>query len=204
MSLLTKENRNTILNAIFITFWFGFVMFDLSLFFYTHSVIYLLTTIIQAEFLFFFVIRNKSSAITDNLTDYVVAMIGTFAMFLFRPGDFSLVSISVVYVAIAIIMLLEFISFLSLNKSIGIVPANRGIQTHGLYSFVRHPIYLSYFLYYAILFISNVSVYNFFVIIFCKSIQIMRIYREEKLLNLDPAYREYAKHVRWRILPGVF
>lgn len=204
MSLLTKENRSTILNAIFVTFWFGFLLFHLSLFFHTHSVIYLLTTVIQAEFLFFFVVRNKSSAVTNNLTDYVVAMIGTFAMFLFRPGDFSLVSISVVYVAIAIIMLLEFISFLSLNKSIGIVPANRGIQTSGLYSFVRHPIYLSYFLYYAILFISNVSVYNFFVIMFCKSIQIMRIYREEKLLNLDPAYRDYVKRVKWRILPGVF
>ena len=33
---------------------------------------------------------------------------------------------------------------LSLGRSLGIEAANRGVQTHGLYRFVRHPIYAAY------------------------------------------------------------
>ena len=35
-------------------------------------------------------------------------------------------------------------------------------------------------------------------------LQISRIYREERVLRLDPMYREFASHVPYRLVPYVF
>jgi len=34
--------------------------------------------------------------------------------------------------------------------------------------------------------------------------EILRLFSEEKYLSQDPAYVEYKKKVRWRMIPGIF
>lgn len=204
MNFFTKENLQTISTAIFSIFWIMFAIFDLYQFLFFHQPIYFLLMLVQAEFTIFFLIRRKSLVITNKPSDYLVALIGTFCMFFFRPAEYSLISADVAYIAIFTVIILELLSYLSLNKSLGIVPANRGVQVNGMYAFIRHPIYLCHFLYYVVFLLSNVSVYNFFIFIICTTLQIIRMYKEEGLLIKDEVYKKYKKNVRWRVLPGIF
>jgi protein-S-isoprenylcysteine O-methyltransferase Ste14 len=93
---------------------------------------------------------------------------------------------------------------LSLGRSFGLVPANRGIVTRGAYRFVRHPIYLGYFIAHVGYLLGAFSLHNLVVLMLFYALQIIRIHEEEKLLRRSSSYVEYTKRVRWRILPGVF
>jgi protein-S-isoprenylcysteine O-methyltransferase Ste14 len=92
----------------------------------------------------------------------------------------------------------------SLRRSFGIVAANRGVQTGGLYAAVRHPMYLGYFLVYSGTLMINPSAWNVAVIAVWSVCQIARIRAEERILLQDEAYRAHADRVRFRLVPFVY
>jgi protein-S-isoprenylcysteine O-methyltransferase Ste14 len=49
----------------------------------------------------------------------------------------------------------------------------------------------------------NPTIFNGIVYALAWSCQLGRIHREEAWLRRDPAYREYAKSVRFRVFPGL-
>jgi protein-S-isoprenylcysteine O-methyltransferase Ste14 len=93
---------------------------------------------------------------------------------------------------------------LSLRRSFGILPANRGVVVSGPYRFARHPIYLGYFVTQVGFLSSNFGVQNLVVLLLLWALQIFRVVREERVLVRDEKYREYAARVRYRFIPGVF
>jgi protein-S-isoprenylcysteine O-methyltransferase Ste14 len=93
---------------------------------------------------------------------------------------------------------------LSLGRSFGLIPANRGIVSTGLYRIVRHPIYLGYLLTHVGFVAANPADWNLFILAAADIALMMRAVREERTLAQDPAYRDYMQRVRWRIVPGVF
>jgi protein-S-isoprenylcysteine O-methyltransferase Ste14 len=93
---------------------------------------------------------------------------------------------------------------LSLGRSFGLMPANRGIVSSGLYRFVRHPIYLGYFITHVAFVAANPSLWNFAVLLTSDLAQVARALCEERVLARDTAYRDYQSRVRWRIVPGIF
>jgi protein-S-isoprenylcysteine O-methyltransferase Ste14 len=93
---------------------------------------------------------------------------------------------------------------LSLRRSFGILPANRGVVTSGIYRFIRHPMYCGYFVRDLGFLLPNFGWQNLLVVIVHWSLQTGRILREERVLKSDAAYGRYAEKVRFRILPGVF
>lgn len=93
---------------------------------------------------------------------------------------------------------------LSLGRSFGLIPANRGIVSTGLYKLVRHPIYLGYLITHTGFVIANPDGWNLFVLAAADIALMLRAVREERTLMEDEAYRAYAGRVRWRIVPGVF
>ena len=99
---------------------------------------------------------------------------------------------------------MQIVAILSLNRSFGIVPANRGIKTGGLYRLVRHPLYLSYVVHQIGYVLNNWSEYNICVFVGATLFQVLRIYREEQFLISDPAYRAYMSRTRSRLIPGLF
>lgn len=92
----------------------------------------------------------------------------------------------------------------SLRLSFGILPANRGIVSHGAYRFVRHPIYLGYFIADVGFLLTNFGMQNLLVYAGLYALQAVRISREEALLSDDAQYRKYREKVRFRALPGVY
>jgi protein-S-isoprenylcysteine O-methyltransferase Ste14 len=92
----------------------------------------------------------------------------------------------------------------ALNESFGVVAANRGIKSNGIYGYVRHPIYAGYFVESVTFIAQNFTFDNIIVMIIWMAFQLRRIYVEELCLAEDPDYRAYMKKVRWRLVPFVY
>jgi len=94
-------------------------------------------------------------------------------------------------------------SLLSLGRSVGIVPADRGLQTRGMYALVRHPMYASELLFGVGYCLGNPSRRNWVTWLLLVVCQVGRALREERILA-SPEYDAYCQRVRWRFLPGVW
>lgn len=92
----------------------------------------------------------------------------------------------------------------SLGRSFGLMPANRGIVCTGLYRLVRHPIYMGYLITHVAFLAANPSAWNIAAIVIADIALMVRAVCEETTLARDAAYREYQTRVRWRVVPGVF
>ena len=93
---------------------------------------------------------------------------------------------------------------ISLGRSFGLLPANRGVVDSGAYRWVRHPMYLGYLLNHVGFLLASFHLRNLLVFVVLYAIQIYRIFREERLLSLSADYRDYCRRVRYRLLVGVF
>jgi protein-S-isoprenylcysteine O-methyltransferase Ste14 len=93
---------------------------------------------------------------------------------------------------------------LSLGRSFGLMPANRGIVSTGLYRVVRHPIYMGYLISHVAFAAANPTAWNVVVLMTADLALLARAICEEQTLARDEAYRKYQQVVRWRVLPGVF
>ena len=96
------------------------------------------------------------------------------------------------------------LSLAALGRSLGLVPAHRGLVTSGAYSFLRHPLYASYALAGLGYLLQSPRPWNVAVLIAVWTCQVARIVSEEKLLGTDANYRAYALRTRRRLIPGVW
>ena len=99
---------------------------------------------------------------------------------------------------------LQIAGALALNRSFGIVPANRGVRTQGVYRGIRHPLYASYLVTFSGYLLANTSWYNFSIVVAWLVLMLLRILFEERHLLRDERYQRYATSVRWRLVPYVF
>jgi Phospholipid methyltransferase len=90
---------------------------------------------------------------------------------------------------------------ISLGRSFGIAPADRGLRTTGLYAWIRHPLYAMEIGYFAGYLVANPSWRNLAVLTANAALQLFRALREERILK---DYASYAGRVRWRLLPLVW
>jgi hypothetical protein len=93
---------------------------------------------------------------------------------------------------------------LSLGRSFGLVPANRGVVSSGLYRRVRHPIYLGYLVTHAAFLAAHPTAWNLTLLAAADLALLLRAIQEERTLALDAAYATYCARVKWRLVPGVF
>jgi protein-S-isoprenylcysteine O-methyltransferase Ste14 len=145
--------------------------------------------------LVFILIRRRTDNISINASDWVIAVGGT-ALPLIAP------TLCVFVVIIGIFT--QVYAKLSLRRSFGLVPANRGVKVEGPYRAIRHPMYAGYFFTHIGLFLLYPSLWNLAVYMSAASLQIIRILREEKLLGTDPDYQKYKNNVQSRLIPGLF
>jgi protein-S-isoprenylcysteine O-methyltransferase Ste14 len=92
---------------------------------------------------------------------------------------------------------------LSLGRSFGMLPANRGVMEGGLYRVVRHPIYLGYIVTHVPLLAAHPSAWNLAVLIAGDAALVVRAFYEEQTLGDDPQYVRYCQSVKWRLVPGI-
>lgn len=101
-------------------------------------------------------------------------------------------------------LLLTICAKLALNRSFGLTAANRGVKRAGPYRLLRHPMYAGYVLTQAVFLLLNPCVWNLCIYVASWSAQLLRIHAEERVLLEDPAYRDYAASVRFRLIPGLY
>ena len=92
---------------------------------------------------------------------------------------------------------------ISLGRSFGTLPANRGVMQGGLYRIVRHPIYLGYIVTHIPLLAAHPSIWNLAVLIAGDAALVVRALYEEETLGRDPQYVRYCQSVKWRLVPGI-
>ncbi len=93
---------------------------------------------------------------------------------------------------------------MTLGRSFGIVPANRGVVMRGPYLFVRHPIYAGYLITHIAFLVAQPTAYNLVIVAIADCALIVRALIEERVLSTDVAYQTYCQRVAWHLVPGVF
>jgi protein-S-isoprenylcysteine O-methyltransferase Ste14 len=104
----------------------------------------------------------------------------------------------------ALALLIVIAAKVSLGRSFGLLPANRGVVVRGCYRFIRHPIYLGYLIGHVSFLAANPSPWNIGLLGVSDIALLRRAMYEERTLARDDQYRSYMDRVRWRVIPGVF
>jgi protein-S-isoprenylcysteine O-methyltransferase Ste14 len=151
-------------------------------------------------------IRRPSRLVSHRKRDWGIAFAATIFPMLIVPTS-THPALGPVVPAMSIMLLglvTQLGAKLTLLRSFGIVPANHGVKTGGLYRYVRHPMYLGYVTVHLTFLFLVPSFWNLLVYGCAFSLQVTRMFAEERLLVRDPMYRNYRDMVRWRLMPGVF
>jgi protein-S-isoprenylcysteine O-methyltransferase Ste14 len=150
-------------------------------------------------------VRRSAGTVDRTWRARVLTAFSTFGPPLVKPASFAGIAPEGVTVIIAAIgMIVVVCGKASLGRSFGLVPANRGVVSTGMYRFVRHPIYLGYLITHAGFVIANPLNWNWAVLIAADVALMSRAVLEEKTLAKDDAYREYMRRTPWRVVPGLF
>ncbi len=151
-----------------------------------------------------FLTRRRSFGTTGNVIDWLVGIAGTFLPLFLRPtgapGTLAAVGAPIQLVG----FLLAIFGLMSLGRSVGIVAANRGVQTQGFYKVVRHPMYVSYMLTYVGYTMCYPTPRNLALVCATFVFLVLRVRAEERFLRRDPVYRDYSERVPWRFVPYLF
>lgn len=152
-----------------------------------------------------FVFRRASHESLDKPRHYCFALLGTLL-----PLGLQLTPTHIPWLHYGALVLevsgilLSLIALAALGRGFGIIAANRQIKTHGLYRFIRHPLYTGEALWIGAIVLQNLSLFNVLLFSIQLGCQIRRILDEESLLSHDPVYATYTQHVQYRMIPGVF
>lgn len=164
-----------------------------------------LLLISETTVMVFVLLRRPTEAISIKPGDWLLAVTATGIPMLITPVDAALPGMAAAGVVLVLYgNLFQFAAKLSLRRSFGIAPANRGIKIGGLYRLVRHPMYSGYLFAHIGILLLMPSLFNLAVYTVSWSAQIFRLLAEERLLLEDPDYRAYAERIRWRLIPGLF
>lgn len=145
--------------------------------------------------------RKGDWAVTPYAT--AISFVGTAAALLIVPEGRMLAPEAVTTTLVFGGAAIALFGKLSLRRSFGLVPANRGVKTGGMYAFVRHPIYCGYVINHVGMLLLYFSAWNVAVLGLAWVMLWLRAVEEERFLLQDPAYVAYAGQVRYRIFPGI-
>jgi protein-S-isoprenylcysteine O-methyltransferase Ste14 len=152
-----------------------------------------------------FLTRPRPVAISTSVRNWLIAPLVLVLPFLLRPAAplWSPLS-AVARVGQALGVLIMVLSLLALRGSIGVVAANRGIKTQGVYAWVRHPLYAGEMAFFASFLVDHWGVRNLLLVGLLLVGQVVRAHHEEALLAQDKRYASYLGEVRYRFIPRVY
>jgi protein-S-isoprenylcysteine O-methyltransferase Ste14 len=151
------------------------------------------------------VLRRTTSQVDRSYRARVLTAFSMMGPVLLRPAGVAALAPELFTVALSAAGLLVVIAGkLSLGRSFGLMPANRGVVSSGLYRVVRHPIYMGYLITHVGFVAANPTIWNLSLLVGADIALLWRAVCEEQTLSQDASYREYQNTVRWRVLPGVF
>lgn len=151
------------------------------------------------------VFRRGAGTVDRSIRARVLTALSMIGPPLVRPASAAPLAPEVLTVLLSAAgLLIVIVGKVSLGRSFGLMPANRGVVSTGLYRRVRHPIYLGYVITHVAFAAAQPTWWNLLVLALSDTGLLMRAVCEEQTLALDESYRRYLGRVRWRLLPGVF
>jgi protein-S-isoprenylcysteine O-methyltransferase Ste14 len=149
--------------------------------------------------------RRPAKAVSGSPRNWLLAALAQVVPFFLRPVAGTPVPLALVSAAGELAGLCVMVlSLLALNRSIGIVAANRGIRTSGPYAWVRHPLYAGEITFLVGFVLGNLTVPNLLLVSLLVAAQVARATHEETLLLVEPDYQRYRVQVAYRMIPGIF
>jgi protein-S-isoprenylcysteine O-methyltransferase Ste14 len=152
----------------------------------------------------FLLVRRPAATISRRPADWLLALAATISPMLVNTGiGEPLIPITAAAFLLIMGLVVQVWAKLTLGRSLGLVPAHRGLKLSGPYRYVRHPMYAGYLLSHLAYLLVNPTWWNLAVYGLCYGLQFPRLLTEERLLRRDPGYRAYESAVRSRLIPGV-
>ena len=149
--------------------------------------------------------RRSAGLVDRSMQARLLTALSMFGPPLVRPASLSALAPEALTALISALgLIIVVIGKISLGRSFGLAPANRGIVSSGVYRYIRHPIYLGYLITHVGFVIANPLNWNLFVLVTADGALMLRAVREEQTLARDLEYRDYMQRVRWRIVPRLF
>lgn len=157
-----------------------------------------------------FVIRKPSLDEETGIRHWFIALLATFLPFAIRTTENP--PEILIYISLPLLiagMTLSTIALATLGRGFGVIAAHRDIKTHGMYRYVRHPLYASEALWFFSFVVLNLAPWyigltNFLLFALEIVCQIQRMNTEERLLAKNEAYAEYLNRVPYRLIPGLY
>jgi protein-S-isoprenylcysteine O-methyltransferase Ste14 len=203
---MTKRHLwRVVSNVSLLVLFAGFAAANLLRWYETGRPVGLGATALEALAAALFVLRRSPIATSGRVIAWLAAPAGTFGMLLARPVHDVHAGALVVGEGVQLAGVVIAVAALGrLGRSFGIVAANRGIQTRGLYGVVRHPLYTGYFITYLGYAAENPSLRNALILAVVTCAQLVRIREEELVLLGEPDYACYRQTVRRRLVPFLY
>ena len=152
------------------------------------------------------VFRRPPVRVTPNPWYWLLAFVATYGLVFVNAfaWDGRPLVPSIFTNGLALLSLAIFVyGRLSLGRSIGIIPANRGIVTRGAYRFVRHPLYTGLFVAMLAFVLRNYSPLTLLMASTIVMLVMVKSVVEERFLRADQEYAAYMQRVRRRWIPGI-
>jgi len=165
----------------------------------------LLLLVSEALIVILTVVRRRAQIIDRSTAAAVTTTLSIVGPPLLRAGQTpGLLPDVVTAIVSAVGLLLVIGGKMTLGRSFGIAPANRGVVARGPYTIVRHPIYAGYLITHVAFLVAQPTPLNLLIVAVADTALIARALIEERVLSTDVQYRTYCQRVAWHLVPGVF
>ena len=190
--------------AIIVLFSFMAIRFGAD-FLSTGAMTGLLLLVSEALVVVLTVLRRSAATVDRSVRARLLTALSMLGPPLLQPSHLTaLLPQAVTVGASAVGLAIVIAGKMTLGRSFGLMPANRGVVSSGVYRIVRHPIYLGYLITHVAFLLAAPSAWNVAALLAADSALLARAVCEEQTLSRDDRYREYQQSVRWRVCPGVF
>ena len=174
-------------------------------FVHTHRATGLLLLVSESLVVVLTIVRRRAHLVDRSPQAAIATALSIVGPSLVRaPGVPGLLPDAATMILSAIGLILVIAGKLTLGRSFGIAPANRGVVVAGPYGFVRHPIYAGYLITHLAFALAYPSPWNFVTLVVSDAALIYRALCEERVLASDHVYQTYCRRVAWHLVPGVF
>jgi protein-S-isoprenylcysteine O-methyltransferase Ste14 len=165
----------------------------------------LLLVVSEAMVVVLTIFRRPTNIVDRSVAAVVFTTLSLLGPPLVRPSNGQALLPDVVTALISTVGLCLIIAGkLTLGRSFGIAPANRGVVESGPYLLVRHPIYTGYLVTHLGFLAAHPRPLNIAILAVADSALVIRALLEERVLGRDARYRSYCGRVGWHLVPRVF
>jgi protein-S-isoprenylcysteine O-methyltransferase Ste14 len=195
------RSEQLIFSCLYVYFLTGFVSSSYS----DLDIINYLYLVDQTLILLFLITRRVATEISLKPKDYLIAVAGTLSPLIATPSTgHNIFPESGCVFLMLIGIFIHLSAKLTLRRSFGIIPADRGIKASGPYLFVRHPMYLGYILVHISFILSGPNLWNCALFVITWGFYILRIEAEERLLTQNDHYLAFQNMTHFRLIPGIY